>query len=253
MQEQVKALIEEGPPLDPKELVQYSALGATVGPVVGGLANLIQRGQFLPKDVPVKRFIPGSALTGAVYGGLIPVARYAIHRHNLQQKNKQASGSGQDLRTPVFGGTKFPTDDSKQYAQGLLTKSQKSLVNPKLAEVGAYMNDPLVQYLKKQAEAMVEVGPDRRTAGLNWSKGYRPHDKGELEYNEDDMPKGKEEFEMTSEPPVPTARMEEQGIDRWRGTLHQLFDSTTPPRRKLYEKDYSPTVGEVDAVLKKFE
>jgi len=204
-------------------------------------------------------------------------------------KGKQASEAGQDLRTPFKGGVRFPTEDSKQLATSLLHQGQKSVEKtmkssgpsirdiaakpsnslagslPKLGSASSkLMNDPLIQYLRKHAaknwesaQRYTEAGPvvaeDGRTAGKDWPAGERPYDGPELEQNRDNMPLGHEEFEMTSEPPIATDEMVDKGVDEWRGYLRKLFEEHTPPREKLYEKDKPPTVGEVDALLRKFE
>ena len=192
---------------------------------------------------------------------------------------KRASGAGQDLRSPVSGGTKFPTDDSKAFANSLLRQGQRSaetMSRPSgpsihaiashsssakagsLPKLGSVADDPLIQYLRKHAQDKYEeVGPvvdsDGRTCGKDWPKGERAYTTGELDQNRDAMPKGKEEFELTSQPPIPTDRMTEIGIEPWRVLLREMFDTKTPPRDKLYHKDHPSTVGEVDTLLRKFE
>ena len=80
------------------------------------------------------------------------------------------SKAGQDLRLPITGGTKFPTEDSKSQASKHLQQSRaevgpmprfnqrtkgETLLTPKFASVDALMdpvrNDPLVRYLQKEA------------------------------------------------------------------------------------------------------
>lgn len=77
---------------------------------------------------------------------------------------KTASMAGQDLRKPFMGGTKFPTLDSKSIPMQNLRSSQKAAevgpvpspkqLRPKGPSIkyGADMSDdPLIQYLRKQA------------------------------------------------------------------------------------------------------
>ena len=91
---------------------------------------------------------------------------------------KRSSQAGQDLRKPFVGGTKFPTDDSKSFSKGLLSKSKgsaeagptpslkslapsgpsvaqitgtQSSVMPKIGVDMSIRNDPLIRYLKKEA------------------------------------------------------------------------------------------------------
>jgi len=192
---------------------------------------------------------------------------------------KRASGAGQDLRHPVMGGTRFPTEDSKLFATSQLRQGQKAvetMTRPSgpsinaiaahsssakagsLPKLGSATDDPLIAYLRKHAQEKYEAaGPvvagDERTCGKDWPKGKREYTTGEFEQNRDDMPRGKEEFELTSQPPIPTDRMAEVGIEPWRVMLREMFDTKTPPRDKLYHKDHPESVGEVDALLRKFE
>ena len=120
------------------------------------------------------------------------------HRlHNLLDKlMKTSSEAGQDLRVPVMGGGKFPTGDSKGLATSLLNQgrsatevgpspdaNQLGKTGPKIKDMvpsygttkgdlpdfnkkgsimSSLMNDPLIQYLKKQAEEGLkeELGTD---------------------------------------------------------------------------------------------
>jgi len=107
-----------------------------------------------------------------------------IRVHNLIKKDnlmKKASVGGQDLRSPMTGGTKLPTDDSKGAAKSLLSASKADVgpmpkgdqsvtldaispvPKPKWASAGGNMdpvkNDPLLKYLEKKAEHGHHVPP----------------------------------------------------------------------------------------------
>lgn len=89
--------------------------------------------------------------------------------------HKKASTAGQDLRAPILGGTKLPTDDSKGFAQKKLNQSSAE-VGPipqpkKIASIGDPMDpiktDPLVVWLKhaQQLEPKPEVSPEAEELG----------------------------------------------------------------------------------------
>jgi hypothetical protein len=168
-------------------------------------------------------------------------------------KIKESAQGGQDLRLPVMGGTKFPTDDSKTGPASLLSKSQgKAEVGPApsmkslapgpptipqvtgttsstMPKVGADMaiqNDPLMKYLKKQAE--------------------------ELKDNLEALPKSKPEKEMSTEDPTPAAMDEEhKGRVDTTGALGRLFDGKGAFRQKYTDKDRPVSSAQkiVDKVL----
>jgi hypothetical protein len=189
---------------------------------------------------------------------------------------KIASSPGQDLRSPVVGNTKFPTDDSKSYANSLLHNSQQEALKmkknpstlrsitphvsesragsiPKLGTANVpseYGNDPLVQYLKMHNP---QEPADGRTMGKTWPEGKRPHPDNLLDDNEANEPLGDEVDPKTLGEVSPTTTMKEKGIEEWRDYLQHIFDSRKPPRDKLYNKDHPATVGEVDALLAKFK
>jgi hypothetical protein len=164
---------------------------------------------------------------------------------------KCASTAGQDLRLPTLGGTKFPTTDSTTPAKQKLDRSmaevgpmsgaspagaklEDSLAVPKQkwASMGDVMDpmrdDPLVQYLKKTAE---ETSTPPLTGLVD--------EHGELKDNEENLPKGKEEQELTSECPKPTPRMDTEGRGQTHHALSSLFEGADKSRRKYTEKDHS--------------
>lgn len=157
---------------------------------------------------------------------------------------KKASMAGQDLRTPLMGGTKMPTDDSKSFAQKQLSKHQSigvpkvpkttditsviprspGSINlmPKVGEDMSIKNDPLVQYLAKQAMS--------------------------LEDNEADMETGKGEQEIASAPPEMPSEHANKGVSNFESYVAQAF-SRKSSKRKYEGKDYPATSGQVDKVL----
>lgn len=88
---------------------------------------------------------------------------------------KKSSSAGQDLRTPMLGGTKMPTDDSRGAAQKRLSQSSAE-VGPmpspaKIAATGDPMSqittDPLMVWLKhaQKNEPKPEPYPDAGELG----------------------------------------------------------------------------------------
>jgi len=148
----------------------------------------------------------------------------------LDELEKIASMGGQDLRKGFMGmHTNFPTQDSKSLAKGLLNQSRKAAevgpaptvgkLNPKgptvqdltpsfpsnkgsLPKIGGVMNyseDPLVQYLKKQAEEMTNI-------------------------NEMPQGDGKEEPQV-DEDPEPTEEVTRGFVKKHTDYLGRLFDN----------------------------
>ena len=176
----------------------------------------------------------------------------------------------------MSGGTKFPTDDSKALANSLLRSGQQEAIKmknpsgpslrditphtthsragslPKMAtaNVGEYDSDPLVQYLKKQDK---QEPSDGRTMGKEWPDGLRGRSDNQLEDNFDNHPSDNHwGARLTSEDPGPTEHQHKNSTGDWREKVQTIFDNRTPPRDKCHDKDHEPTVGEVDAILKKF-
>jgi hypothetical protein len=142
---------------------------------------------------------------------------------------KIASMSGQDLRTPFSGGTKFPTDDSKQPIAERLEQNQQVAeagpapapqlkpVAPTFKEVAVKMpsakgslpdigqgkiamairNDPLVQFLKKEAE--------------------------QLDTNIEDLLKQHLPEPEVAEPPQASVQFSQRALDQQDDVLDQLF------------------------------
>lgn len=176
---------------------------------------------------------------------------------------KKGSQSGADLRLPLMGGTKFPTQDSLAYSKKLLKKHQdnasfdgsspsikdtvpnyssKTDIMPK---TGADMSkDPLIRYLQKQAaESTGSVG--------KWSKGNRKIDKAELiTSSEFTAPKGDAEEAKTDEDPTPGNKSfpDEKGVSDWHRYMARMFSHK--PTRKFEEKDYTPKSGTVGKVAR---
>ena len=153
-----------------------------------------------------------------------------------KEYRKTASGAGQDLRLPILGGTKFPTMDSKSLPMQRLRSSQKAAeVGPvpsqkKLAPKGPSMklgaamsDDPLIQYLRKEAAA--------------------------LEDNLSDMPTGQDEKGVTSECPMPKGDLHCQPA-KDKSQLGELFDHPSKEAKYL-ARMHPATSGNVDRVLKR--
>jgi hypothetical protein len=177
--------------------------------------------------------------------------RRPIRAHNLLRKEKEtadlvasfrekgASESGADLRTPFMGGTKFPTKDSLVYAEKLLHEGQRQSTGSRagsvtlkdvtptiraprsMPKIGADMrtqNDPLVQYMKKTAET--------------------------LEDNLDNLPTGPDVPAYTREEVTPDIKPSEEQL---KALMSRIFDETDHLRKKDTGYDYDE--GVVDRIL----
>jgi len=185
-------------------------------------------------------------------------------------KKKEGSQSGADLRIPLMGGTKFPTQDSGiEEAQKKLTKSQNIGVPPDPKTVGIkdlipsysvdsmpqvkagsvmdISKDPLIQYLKKEAE---DNAPGITTG--DWPKGDRPIEKGELiDSGYKAAPKGdSEEAEVDEDPNMPKDLCR-SSLKETKSFLTEYFGNTSGARKKGMDKDYPHKAGTVDSVAKR--
>lgn len=183
-------------------------------------------------------------------------------------KKKESSQSGADLRSPLMGGTKFPTQDSGiSDAEKKLKKRQnigvpqdpksvglKDLV-PRYSvdsmpqmKVGSDMNiadDPLIQYLKKQASNDQVITGD-------WPKGDRKLEKGELvDTASHATPTGKSETPKVDGDPTVTKEMCSSGLSEAKSTLSENFDNKGGFRQKGKDKDHPHKAGTVDRIAKR--
>lgn len=193
----------------PKEERLKSALiGAGVG---GGLAGLL--GHVNPRDSVIREL---GAAAGGVTGAHFPAA--------LRAKVKKAAQSGADLRLPVMGGTKFPTNDSLASAKQTLKEHQDvakpKMVRPTMQPVygvnmpkfgSAFAGDPLVQYLKKTA--------------------------AQVEDNEEDMKTGPVEKERVDH--EPEFQRDTKTHSEWRQQLNELFSNKSGIKAKYTDKERS--------------
>jgi hypothetical protein len=167
-------------------------------------------------------------------------------------KGKFSSDSGQDLRLPILGGTKFPTNDSKKSSMQNLNASQAVSqarpggdlpgpsiqdVTPKISpstagslpKIGHDMrDDPLIQYLRKQAQP--------------------------VETNENEVPPEKiMEPEITSQQPQPATEDVKRGLDAYHACLENKFTDRKGIRQKYTDKDelYSIDADLVDKFIEK--
>lgn len=156
---------------------------------------------------------------------------------------KKGSQSGADLRIPLMGGTKFPTNDSLSQARSTLKEHQNvgkpKMVRPVVQPVygvnamklgSDFSDDPLVQYLKKTAqEAKVDS-------------------EGKLDDNIEEMKTSPQEPALASHP-VGTQRGEKTHKD-WRDYLNEHFSNKEGITGKYLDHHHDYKEGVVDRVLK---
>lgn len=219
-------------------------IGAALGTMIGPAAASLTGDEKTDKDTLNRDMLAG-ALGGAVGGLMGPVAGALGGTAGglfAGLFDKKASEPGQDLRLPVMGGTKFPTQDSIKPAKKQLQRSSAE-VGPqpaptysmmgrmkKVAALGDDMDpmndDPLVLFLKR---AKVEEDAKEQPPLTDLLEGSA------LKTNLPNMPLGIEDYEQASLPPEPTKRM----IPETPCTLIKGdFDNAQTMRKKLYEKDH---------------
>ena len=223
-----------------------AGVGAALGAVLGPAAATLTGNKESDKDTLNRDMIAG-ALGGAI-GGLMGPMGEALGGSagglvaGLFDKDKKASQPGQDLRLPVMGGTKFPTQDSVDAASKKLQQSSAE-VGPqpaptysmmgKKAALGDAMDpmidDPLVQYLEKISKDEAKEQPPL-TGLVEGSK---------LDDNLPNMPLGKEENEMASLPSCPTLRMRRDSKTDVREATDELFSNSQATRKKFDDKDHT--------------
>ena len=166
-----------------------------------------------------------------------------IRVHNLLKK--QSSTSGADLRLPVMGGTKFPTNDSLTQSKQLLKETQDvarpKMVRPTLHSVlpdyskmssvkeGQRMNiadDPLVQYLKKQAAET----PDPPMAP-------KANAEGQIDTNKDEMKTSPEEQGYADETDTGVNRYKETKNSDWKDYMTNVFQNVSGIKPKYTDKE----------------
>jgi hypothetical protein len=81
--------IELSPQERAKEIAQFATLGAVGTPLIGMLANKASTGKWLPKDVPLRRYLPTGMAVGLTTGGLLPAARLSLSRQNLENARER--------------------------------------------------------------------------------------------------------------------------------------------------------------------
>lgn len=144
---------------------------------------------------------------------------------------KKASQPGADLRAPLMGGTKFPTNDSLAQVRATL-KEHQNVAKPKMVQptvqpvhgvnmpkFGSFGGDPLVQYLKKVAQ------------------GSKVDSEGKLDDNKEDMKTGPVEKERVDH--GPEFQRDSKTHSEWRQKLNELFSNKSGITKKYVDKDRS--------------
>jgi hypothetical protein len=287
-----------------RQALQFAGLGAAAAPAVSGIKNLVAHGKISPWATKA-RWLPAQIIGGALAGGALPAIQHALARTNIESAKsremgqramelahpsemaaattpgatpevpKVASMSGQDLRLPIMGGVKPPTQDSKAFANKQLSMSSAEVGPVQPSSKGAKIKDIIGEY-----KDPMKVGASKKTAPYQQTrKGKRPirvHNlvkkagdtmdpivtdplvqylkkqaakDGQLEDNESAVPTGKSEKELSTEPPEPTPEMVAKVKSEVHKTTKDSFDTTKGVRPKHTEKDHPHDPGVVDRVL----
>jgi hypothetical protein len=73
-----------------RQALQFGALGAVSGSMVGSVSNLIQKGRLSPEGVKSPRWLRGSMAAGMITGGATPVVRHGLERNMQSEANDRA-------------------------------------------------------------------------------------------------------------------------------------------------------------------
>ena len=145
---------------------------------------------------------------------------------------KIASLAGQDLRAPLAGGTKMPTDDSKGPAENLLERSQTSAEvgpSPSLGQLNP--RGPSIQDLAVKMPSTKGSLPKLGSQEMNLKDKiandplvrYLQKEGMQLEVNLDEMPKGQEEEELSAAPPQVPKEFAARALHQQDDLLAKLF------------------------------
>lgn len=187
----------------------------------------------------------------------------------MSRLRKEASDAGQDLRTPIMGGTKFPTNDSKAYARKQFQMSNAEVGPVQPSNKGAKIEDLVPKF---KTSACKKMAPYQQTR-----KGRRPiraHNlvkkaddymdpiltdplvrhlkkvaaEGPVDDNLTNMPIAGREPELASDCPCPTKDMDSKG-DASKKETESHFDNSGAVEDKFRDKDHPYAEGVVNRVL----
>lgn len=221
-----------------------AAGGVAGGLATGGAVGAVQKMRGSPyKTVREKRAAQGGQdlrMKGAVPGGVTKPPTQdskAFASKQLQMSSAevgpvQPSRAGakiEDIIPKYRPPTKIAASSKSAPYQQTRKGRRPIRVHNLLKKAGDVMDpmftDPLVQYLRKQAQ---KDGP--------------------LEDNKEDLPRVEEAPELSSMPPEPTTRME-SGVKGTHAETRTNFDNTEGIRAKGSEKEFSYDPGVVDRIL----
>jgi len=189
---------------------------------------------------------------------------------------KTSSDAGQDLRAPIVGGMKFPTNDSKQFAKKQLDMSS--------AEVGAVQpstKGAKIQDIVPKMPATTKISAAKTVANYQQTrKGRRPirvHNlvkkagdpmdpittdplvrylrkqaqENRVETNLSNMPTGPEEKELSTKCPCPTSELTGEA-QSGKSHVNGLFQEGNV-KPKYTEKDHEKGLNTVNEVKPNLE
>ena len=236
-----------------------AGMGAALGALIGPVASTMTGSSDITTETVGRDMMVG-AISGAI-GGLAAgpgagalTGMFGGGIAGMFDREKKASMDGQDLRLPVMGGTKFPTNDSVGSAASKLQQSSaevgpqpKPSFQMKKASLGEpmdpMMDDPLVLFLKTAAVKEDAKEQPPLSDLLNGTA---------LKDNIDDLPLIEKEPELASKCPCPTSRMESRGTSDVKAVASELFENAATMRRKSDDKEHpfeGFDQGVVDRVL----
>jgi hypothetical protein len=182
---------------------------------------------------------------------------------------KTASDAGQDLRAPILGGTKFPTNDSKAYAKKQFELSSAEVGPVQPSQRGAKLQDLVPKFKAAACKKMAPYQQSRKgrrpiRAHNLVKKAGDPMDpimtdplvqylkkeaaEGKVDDNLSDLPVGSPEPELASDYPCPPKEMADKSDASVKDT-QALFDNTGAVEDKFLKKEHPYAEGVVDRIL----
>ena len=75
-----------------RQAVEFGVLGAVSAPAIAAVTNKIEKGTFIPKDVPKGRWLGARLAGGALASGALPIIRHHIEQRNLAKAKARVRG-----------------------------------------------------------------------------------------------------------------------------------------------------------------
>lgn len=186
----------------------------------------------------------------------------------MSRLRKRASDAGQDLRTPIMGGTKFPTNDSKAYARKQFQMSSAEVGPVQPSNKGAKIDDLVPKFKTSACKKMAPYQQSRKgrrpIRAHNLVKKADPMDpiltdplvrhlrkvaaEGKVDDNLTNMAVEPPPKPLASDCPCPTKEMSKR-FEVSQAETKALFDNKDAVSHKYLQHSHPYSEGVVDRVL----